>query len=217
MKNLHQNYPTVFKQNKYLKWYENLVNSNIITSDYYENHHVIPKSIIKNDFTVKLTARQHYIAHLLLIKCIQDVYKKKMLYALTAMKIKTIKHIKFNSRLFEKYKKEANISRSMNLTGIIRSEETRAKIKEKRKFQITTEETRMKMSLQRKGKKRLPESVEKTRQAHIGMKRSEETKQKMKDRKALLKPIECPHCHKFINSGNYHRWHGDNCKFNDAA
>ena len=39
---------------------------------YVENHHIIPKSIIKNDGTISLTAREHFIAHKMLTK----VFKK---------------------------------------------------------------------------------------------------------------------------------------------
>jgi len=58
----------------------------------YEKHHVFPVSIFgKNKFTVKLTAREHYIAHKLLIKiCIKRYglkheYSRKMLLAVHKM------------------------------------------------------------------------------------------------------------------------------------
>lgn len=28
----------------------------------------------------------------------------------------------------------------------------------------------------------------------------------------FLKKIQCPHCHKFTNSGNFFQWHGERCK-----
>lgn len=74
---------------------------------YYETHHIVPKSEGGSDDTtnlVKLTARQHYIAHLLLAKIYDDV---KMYSALTYMQCRTPTHkdgrdFKFNSRLYEK-------------------------------------------------------------------------------------------------------------------
>lgn len=60
-------------ENKYKKWYDKLVNfrkTNILESN-YEIHHILPKSlggINEADNLVRLTYREHYIAHLLLTK-----------------------------------------------------------------------------------------------------------------------------------------------------
>ena len=76
---------------------------------YYETHHIVPKSEGGSDDKtnlVKLTARQHYIAHLLLAKIYDDV---KMYSALVYMRCgnKFVKrNFKFNSRLYEKMREE---------------------------------------------------------------------------------------------------------------
>lgn len=73
--------------------------------EYGETHHIVPKSEGgNNDKTnlVKLSYREHYIAHLLLAKIYDDF---KMLSALIMMRKMTHqmeRHFKFNSRLFEK-------------------------------------------------------------------------------------------------------------------
>lgn len=211
MSRLLQTYPDIFCNNKYLHWYEKLT-STLQTSGYVEKHHIVPKSIIPNNTLVALTARQHYIAHLLLIKCVNPKYRKKMLYAITAMKMRTAKDIKFNSRIFEKLKIEANIARSIVLKGRTHSEEARAKIKAKRALQTISEETKLKMSASRKGRKNSPESIEKVRQAHIGSKRSEETKQKLRESRKSYPRLTCEHCGKVSVTANYNRWHGPNCK-----
>lgn len=208
---LLQTYPDVFCNNKYFHWYEKLTSTSQ-TVGYVEKHHIIPKSIIPNNTLVSLTARQHYIAHLLLIKCVNPKYRKKMLYAITAMKMRTTKNIKFNSRVFEKLRIEANISRSIALKGRTHSEAARAKIREKRALQITTEETRAKMSATHKGRKQSAEAIEKTRAAHIGSKRSEETKQKLRESRKSYPRLTCEHCGKASVTVNYNRWHGPNCK-----
>lgn len=208
---LLKNYPEIFLNNKYLRWYEKLTSTSQ-TVGYVEKHHIIPKSIIPDNTLVALTARQHYIAHLLLIKCVNPKYRKKMLYAITAMKMRTAKNIKFNSRVFEKLKIEANVSRSIALKGRTHSEEARAKIKEKRALQITTEETRAKMSAARKGRKQPAEAIEKTRTAHLGLKRSEETKQKLRESRKNYPRLTCEHCGKIAVTVNYNRWHGPSCK-----
>lgn len=211
MSRLLQTYPDVFCNNKYLHWYEKLT-SIPQTTGYLEKHHIVPKSIIPNNILVALTARQHYIAHLLLIKCVNPKYRKKMLYAITAMKMRTAKNIKFNSRVFEKLKIEANISRSTALKGRKHSEEARAKIKARRALQVISEETKLKMSEARKGRKNSPEAIEKTRDAHIGSKRSEETKQKLRESRKSYPRLTCEHCGKVSVTVNYNRWHGPNCK-----
>ena len=208
---LLKNYPNVFVNNKYLIWYEQLT-SKPASADYLEKHHIVPKSIVPNNTVVSLTARQHYIAHLLLIKCVSPIYRKKMLYAITAMKMRTAKTIKFNSRVFEKLKIEANKQRSVALKGRTHTLEARAKIKAKRALQIISEETKIKMSESRRGRKNSPEAIEKTRQHHLGRKRSEETKQRLREERATRQPLTCVHCGVSCLPGNFHRWHNDNCK-----
>lgn len=72
---------------------------------YGENHHIIPHAEGGSDDAsnkVNLTAREHYIAHLLLAKIYDDV---PMLRALMMMQCKSNSHqrdFKFNSRLYEK-------------------------------------------------------------------------------------------------------------------
>ena len=210
MSTLYELYPDVFVNNKYLKWYEELTSKN--ATGIVEKHHIVPKSIIPNNNLVSLTLRQHYIAHLLLVKCVNPIYRKKMLYAVTAMKFKIVNRIEINSRLFEKLKIEANTARSEALKGRTHTPEARAKIKEKRALQVISDETKQKMSIARKGRKQPPAVVEKTRQAHIGSKRSKETKQKLREERARRVPLVCEHCGKSVLPGNFHRWHGDNCK-----
>ena len=211
MSRLLKAYPDVFCNNKYLHWYEKLTSISQL-SGYVEKHHIVPKSIIPNNVLVALTPRQHYIAHLLLIKCVNSKYRKKMLYAITAMKMRTAKNIRFNSRVFEKLKIEANISRSIALKGRKHSEETRAKIKTKRALQVISDGTKLKMSKSRIGRKNSPEAIEKTRAAHIGSKRSEETKQKLREPRKIYPRLTCEHCSKVVVTANYNRWHGPNCK-----
>ena len=75
---------------------------------YCERHHIVPRSLGgSNDKTnlVNLTAREHYIAHLLLWKIyIGTSYEFSMNYALIKMTISSINHqrkYKYNSKLYE--------------------------------------------------------------------------------------------------------------------
>jgi hypothetical protein len=63
------NWPIEIKQNKYTRWYEALIvkaKTRDPLDGYKEKHHIIPNSLIKNKDVVELTAREHYVAHLLL-------------------------------------------------------------------------------------------------------------------------------------------------------
>lgn len=96
----------------YQKVYDQLVqkNHNFSEGEYFETHHKLPKSLGGSDDKtnlVNLTAREHYIAHLLLVKISEqsgDVKSyQKMLYAFNCMKwgrCKGERSFKFNSRLY---------------------------------------------------------------------------------------------------------------------
>lgn len=119
----------MFKDNKYTKWYFAIVKKalesnrpyahnryklrkkGVVIDQYYEDHHVIPKSLggsncIKNK--VVLTAREHFICHLLLTKMTESDAAKKMSYALWNLiivngnkKNKQDRNLKISSKLYE--------------------------------------------------------------------------------------------------------------------
>jgi hypothetical protein len=115
----------------YLKVYCNLIRkaeNRTPPEGYVEKHHTFPKSIFgKNKRVVKLTGREHYIAHALLEKIyikrygLSDKRTIKMIYAHTIMKSKG-KYI--NSYLYE----GARIRTSFVNKGKEVSKETREKI-----------------------------------------------------------------------------------------
>jgi hypothetical protein len=101
----------------YLKIYINLIKKakNQPEPKVHEKHHVFPKSIYGNNkYIVKLTPRQHYIAHALLYKGLKKRYgskdkkTKKMLYAFWFMHAKGPKHNRdyINSKTYETLKIE---------------------------------------------------------------------------------------------------------------
>ena len=67
MSSLLEQYPEIFSNNKYLKWYESIT-SKPSNDTYVEKHHIIPKSIIpmvlSSTFPTKLQDRylEHYCA-----------------------------------------------------------------------------------------------------------------------------------------------------------
>lgn len=102
-------YDDFFLPNKYTRWYSNIIsnasqlNRHKYNGEYFEKHHILPKSFGgKNSITnlVLLTAREHFIVHLLLPKmCSLPINKSKMVYAFFRFKNKGK-----NSHLFERYK-----------------------------------------------------------------------------------------------------------------
>ena len=77
----------IFINNKYTTWYNSLINKakDRIISGYTEKHHIIPSSLggtTDNDNIVKLTAREHFICHLLLTKMTIGNARYKMNFAL---------------------------------------------------------------------------------------------------------------------------------------
>lgn len=105
---------------------------------YGEIHHIVPKCLggtNENSNLVRLTAREHYIAHLLLAKIYDNV---KIYAAVKYMQINNEHHkrnFKFNSRLFQKMREEFNKKISEHnkgenngMYGKSHSEETRKKL-----------------------------------------------------------------------------------------
>lgn len=75
----------IFINNKYTQCYYSIITSaqarNSLTETYTERHHIIPKSLGGSnlkDNLVKLTAREHFICHLLLTKMTEGENKAKM-------------------------------------------------------------------------------------------------------------------------------------------
>ena len=86
----------------------------------YEKHHIIPKSFGGNEEkwnTAYLTLREHFIAHLLLVKITIGNNKFKMLNAL--MRMSNSKDNKYNlkSRHYEKIRKDFSKEKSKSMMG----------------------------------------------------------------------------------------------------
>lgn len=84
-----------FKDNKYKRTYYRIIDNarsdnRISGSEYYENHHIIPKCAPFNGSNDKynrilLTPKEHFICHLLLVEMCTGERKIKMAYALNNM------------------------------------------------------------------------------------------------------------------------------------
>lgn len=144
----------MFKKNKYTEWYYKII-SNPDNKGYTEKHHIIPRCIggdNSNENLVKLSARQHFVCHLLLTK-MSDIplFRGKLNYALRCMLMElTIDGQRYrpkSSRIFEKCRKAHK--------GIPKSESMKQKLSLATsgiKRSPRTEETKQKISIAQRGK-----------------------------------------------------------------
>lgn len=134
----------MFNDSKYTKWYFSII-KNSKPIGYTEKHHIIPKSLggsNKKENLIKLSAREHYIVHLLLMKmCVNKRDREKMAAAYQHMSKTRNSSTKqrYNSRLYDYHKKirikilTEQMSGSGNpMFGKTHSENTRRKISDAR-------------------------------------------------------------------------------------
>jgi hypothetical protein len=104
--------------------YNNIINraKSRILDEYTEKHHIIPKSLGGNNSKtniVRLTAREHFICHMLLVKMTNDRSRYQMMKAADMMRIKnkSQNRYKINSRTYEILKRNASIAMSQLTKG----------------------------------------------------------------------------------------------------
>ena len=124
----------MFLENKYKKWYDNIIENarKKPHTGYVEKHHIIPRCMggtNDKENLVRLTAREHFVCHWLLTKCVENTfYKKKMLNAIGKfVQCNRLQERNLTSRQYEVARKaisKANMNR-------VYTEETRKKMSEK--------------------------------------------------------------------------------------
>lgn len=165
---------------------------------YVEHHHIVPRSEGGNDDKsniVALTAREHYICHLLLAKIYNDCKMYSAVVFMQAAKERwPSRAFKFNSRLYEVFRKEySKKSKGRKMSDVTKQklsqnngshrQEVRDKISQNRKGKCTgkrnlSDETRQLMSDHNCMHDK--DIVDKVRNKIIGRHHSEETKQLLK-------------------------------------
>ena len=164
-----------FFVNRYLKLLEycSIVNDN--TKDvYFEKHHILPKSIWPeydkcNDNIIKLTARQHYIAHYILSKMFVGKNNSKMCFAFSFMISSNSNYKRYTSHLYELSKVRISKIRKKSMTG------------ERNPFYKKTHsaESIEKMRVASTGRKQSPETIEKRFKTIKGKPRPQNVKDKI--------------------------------------
>lgn len=181
----------------------------------FEKHHIVPRSLggsNKKSNLVKLSLREHFIAHLLLAK----IHGHGMWFALYMMS----NFKKYNSKQYAKTR-----------SNLKHSPESRKRMSESAKNRICTPEGRLKRSILFKGRKHSEETINKIRESQLGrtftddhkqkLKSSHkgmtgktfsnESKRKMSESQRNQPEVVCPHCHKAGKGSAMMRWHFDNC------
>jgi len=80
----------IFINNKYTRWYYTIINraQTRQLNCYTERHHIVPKSLRGSNESsnlVSLTAREHFVCHMLLTKMVSGIQRQKMVHAWWAM------------------------------------------------------------------------------------------------------------------------------------
>jgi hypothetical protein len=114
-----------FIYNKYTRIYYNIIEraKTRPVFDYTEKHHIIPRSLGGDnsaDNLIRLTAREHFVCHLLLTRMTQGQYKRKMISAVFYLtgqgKSKRNNNFK-RSRLYENLKRQHSVNVSEQKKG----------------------------------------------------------------------------------------------------
>ena len=198
---------------------------------YTETHHIVPRSLGGADTAdnlVRLTAREHFIAHWLLSKFTEGEDRGKMIKALSLMradsKYQERYSTKITARVYENLREEhARIISEQN-TGRIQPQH-------EKENQIRAMTGRKRPEFSKEWRENLSKSSSGENNSMYGKKHSVDTKKKMsekaKGRKQSAETIAkkanairgskrelklCPHCEREVAVNGYARWHGDNCK-----
>lgn len=218
-----------FLENKYTKWYFRIINSAQSRTEiagYFEKHHIIPKSLNGNNSKenlVKLTAREHFICHWLLVKMTTGKEKISMVYACKKMMHgigKNQERYKVSSRVYENLKTNLN----QCLKGRVFTDEWRKKLSDSAKIRVVNESEEIKTFKR--------EKMIRLNKARKGIKKPyqlgennpfvrDEVKEKIKQSNIekygypnpAMIPWICEHCQKEGKGmSGYKRYHGSNCK-----
>jgi hypothetical protein len=192
----------LFIDNKYTRWYYNIVSNAQfrITSEYTEKHHIVPKSlggVDSKENLVKLTAREHFICHMLLVRMTTGQAKRSMSYAAWQMTyIDNRPRYKPTSRMYAILRKQL----SESYKGVPKSYKHWL-------GKSHSNESKKKQSDAKKG----------NNNPMFGRTQSEETKRLigLAHKGKTVKKYQCHCCGKEVAGlGNYNRWHGNNCRIN---
>jgi 5-methylcytosine-specific restriction endonuclease McrA len=200
----------MFIQNKYTRWYHNIVEQaqNRIIDGYVEKHHIIPRSLGGTDDRsnlVILTAKEHFICHLLLTRMTVGLDKRSMWHAAWNMinqRRVYQQRYKVSSRMYELIKR--NNAQSLSAANIGKPSG--------RKGQPCTWGDKISKTLT--GRKPTAERNAKVSTALTGRVRPPRTEEWTLAQQQTIanNRITCEHCNKNVTKSAHTRSHGSKCK-----
>lgn len=133
----------MFKENKYTKWYNMIINNakDRFIDGYVEIHHIIPRCLggdDSNDNLVRLTAREHFVCHMLLTKMHDDHRLKFAFIMMSVENPKQQRGFKITSSIYEYLKKCNSEASSIRSTG-----KQKHNVGKKLAYDPSTEEARL--------------------------------------------------------------------------
>lgn len=199
------NWPVEIVNNKYVQWYEKIVERaktrSLPKGTYVEKHHIVPRSLGGDNSyenLVKLTAREHFLCHAMLVRFLRNDSYYRMSYALNLMisdtkKLTPYRYKPKSSALYKKIREnhaKANSALKSGVPaynkGVPMSEEQKKKCSAAQKARmdrmraagiplpnpnkLTSPEARKRNADARRGTKHTPESIQKNREANTGEK-----------------------------------------------
>lgn len=193
----------MYLQNKYTRWYYSIVQraqTRVLINTYTEKHHIVPRSLGGDDSAenlVRLTAREHFVCHLLLTKMTTGKALRSMSYAAWQMTfINGRPRHNTSSRTYEYLRKLL----SETYKGVPKTKSWWTGKKHTKKTLLKQADVKRGINNPNFGVIQKPEWNKKKSEAQIG----------------IPKPVyTCVHCGKSIGGkSNLNRWHNDNCSLN---
>jgi hypothetical protein len=196
----------MFEHSKYSKYYYNIIanaKSRAFAENIYtEKHHIIPKSLGGSNSAsnlVRLTAREHFICHRLLVRITIGQARNKMVHALWRMCNSLKSDYKVTSKTYETARQaHSHILKTVGTDGQFKIGRTTWN-----KGLPRTNEVKQAISKANKGRKSNRTSKTFTKEWREKISLSARTRPKQ----------TCPHCNKEAGPTNYVRWHGDSCRY----
>jgi hypothetical protein len=226
----------LFTKNKYYRWYDAIIKKAVsenrtYDSSYHEYHHALPDCLGGKELVV-LTFKEHYICHWLLTKFSIGEAHYKMIVAMTFfyyLKINKSAKRPLNAQksiAYSNFKTEfAKITRDRyaipeNNPNFNPEKFLFRNIKSNKVFSYNRTEAYENTQMTQQDVYRLTHRGAKTHKStsvkgwdiyveDLGLFSSNIQKEK---NKTQFKKMVCEHCNSTVNLGNYHRWHGNNCK-----
>lgn len=220
----------IFIENKYTKFYRSLIEKATSRNlqkrrqakkvlGYVEKHHIIPKSLggsNDEDNLVFLTAKEHFVAHRLLVKITDGKNKSKMIYALHKMISESPSQHRYHisSRKFNQIRNliMSTSGENHHNYGRKRTEEWKNERRESYRGEGNPNfgKTGIKSRLFNKPTKKKNGNAGKNNPMY-GREHQCATK-KLQSQQALMRPkVSCLFCRSVVDVSNFNRWHGDKC------